>query len=212
MSHHTHGHTIHWAWAYDAVIQVMSLGREGRFRRRTLELAELQPGARALDVGCGTGSLAIAAARQQPTATIHGIDPAPEMIARAQAKATTAGVAPRFEVGIIEHLPYDDGSMDVVTSSIMMHHLPPETLSAGLAEILRVLTPGGRLVVVDFAGAGPLMHRLGALLRGESGHPTRHLDVVRDAVAKQGFTEPMLHPMKPGYLFGLVAQKPGADI
>lgn len=209
MSEHTDGHLIHWAWAYDAMVQVMSLGRARAFRQKTLGLAQLRPGQRMLDVGCGTGSLALEAARQQASAEIHGIDPAPEMIHRARAKATAAGVTIDFEQAVIERLPFDDASFDVVTSSIMLHHLPAETLHAGLAEVTRVLVPGGRLVVVDFAGAGPLMHRLGALLHGDGGHPTRHLDVVLEAVRAQGFDEPMVHAMKPGYLFGLVTQRAG---
>jgi ubiquinone/menaquinone biosynthesis C-methylase UbiE len=207
MHQHTDGHVLRHAWAYDAMVQVMSFGRAGAFRRRSLELSALAPGEHLLDVGCGTGSLAIEAARQRPDASILGIDPAPTMIAHARAKAARAGVQARFEEGVIEALPYEDARFDVVTSSIMMHHLPPETLAAGLAEIQRVLRPGGRLVVVDFAGAGPLLHKLGALMRGEHGPPDSHRDRVRDAVAAQGFTDPSLHTMRPSYLFGLVARR-----
>jgi hypothetical protein len=60
---------------------------------------------------------------------------------------------------------------------------------------------------VDFAGAGPLLHKLGALMRGEHGPPDSHRDRVRDAVAAQGFTDPSLHTMRPSYLFGLVARR-----
>ncbi len=209
MSHHTRGYTIHWAWAYDASLQVLSMGRERTFRRNTLALASLGPGLRLLDVGCGTGSLAIAAKRGEPTLEVHGIDPAEEMIARARAKATAGGVQVRFEPGIIEDLPFEDGSFDRVTSSIMLHHLPAETLRAGMAEVHRVLTPGGRLVVVDFVGGGPLLHRLASILHGEGGQPPRNAELVLEAVTAQGFAEPTLHPMKPSYLYGLVAQRAG---
>ncbi len=207
MHAHTDGHVMHRAWAYDAMVQVMSLGRARGFRRRTMALAELAPHESMLDVGCGTGSLAIEAGRQQPTASILGIDPSPEMIAFAQTKAGRHGITARFEEGLIEDLPCDDASFDLVTSSIMMHHLPPATMAAGMTELHRVLRPGGRLVVVDFAGSGPLMHKLGAMLRGEHGPPTRHQDRVRDAVSAAGFTDPTLHPMRPRYLFGLVATR-----
>jgi SAM-dependent methyltransferase len=83
-----------------------------------------------------------------------GIDPAPEMVELARRKAAQAGVRVRFEVGVIEVLPYLPDHFDVVLSSLMLHHLPDELKRRGLAEIHRVLKPAGRLVAVDF-GATP---------------------------------------------------------
>ncbi len=148
----TGGIVIRWAFFYDLLLKVVTLGREGRFRRRTIEIARLRPGERVLDVGCGTGTLALAAAEAVGrTGSIAGIDPSPEMIARARQKAARSGVDAKLEVGVVESLPHADQTFDVVLSSLMFHHLPDAELRrAGLAQILRVLAPGGRLVLIDF--------------------------------------------------------------
>jgi putative transposase len=96
----------------------------------------------------------VAATAAGPTGEIHGIDPAPEMVALAWQKAARAGVKARLDVGVIEALPYPPDYFDVVLSSLMLHHLPDEVKRRGLAEIHRVLRPAGRLVAVDF-GATP---------------------------------------------------------
>jgi ubiquinone/menaquinone biosynthesis C-methylase UbiE len=82
-----------------------------------------------------------------------GIDPSPEMIARAQRKAKRLGVDVAFQVGIIESLPFPDAYCDAVLSTLMIHHLPSELRECGAREIARVLKPGGRMLVVDFGKA-----------------------------------------------------------
>ena len=74
------------------------------------------------------------------------------MIETARRKAARAQVEVDFRVGVIEQLPYPDGSFDVVLSSLMMHHLPADLKPIGLAEIRRVLRPTGRLIIVDMKG------------------------------------------------------------
>ncbi len=142
-----------WPRFYDIVAKVLFFGREGKFRRTILEQAQLAPGETVLDVGCGTCTLAIAAKeRAGPSSVVHGIDATPGMIEVAERKARKAGADVRFQVGLIEKIPFPDGTFDLVLSSLMLHHLPEELQKKGLEEIRRVLKPGGRFLGVDFAG------------------------------------------------------------
>jgi demethylmenaquinone methyltransferase/2-methoxy-6-polyprenyl-1,4-benzoquinol methylase/phosphoethanolamine N-methyltransferase len=160
----THGRTIGW-WApfYDACGWLMSFGRLPDLRKETLRIAGLQPGESILDVGCGTGSLTLMAAEQLgPDARVAGIDASPEMIEQARKKASKKKREVDFRVAPIEQLPYGDAEFDAVLSSLMLHHLPDDLKAQGLAEVHRVLKPGGRLVVLDLLGfPGPLGHLFG---------------------------------------------------
>jgi ubiquinone/menaquinone biosynthesis C-methylase UbiE len=158
----TTGNVIHWANRYDLVVQFMALGQAGRLRRKTIEFARIAPGERVLDVGCGTGALTLLAKqRAGATGQVCGLDAAPEMIEVATHKAARQQADVDFRIGVIEQLPYPDGSFDVVLSSLMMHHLPADLKPMALAEIRRVLRrpdavsgkPNGRLVIVDFRGS-----------------------------------------------------------
>ncbi len=101
-------------------------------------------------LGVGTGGVTIPAKlRVGNQGAVAGIDPAPEMIAVARQKAKRAGLEIDFRVGVIEALPFPDQTFDAVTSSMMMHHLPKHVQVKGLAEIRRVLKPGGRLLIAD---------------------------------------------------------------
>ncbi len=150
----TQGATMQgWSRFYDILVKVVSFGREAKFRRTILDQAQLASGESVLDVGCGTGTLALAAKeRAGPSGVVQGIDATPGMIDVARRKAGKAGVEIEFQVGLIEELPFPDGTFDLVLSSLMLHHLPEELQRKGLEEIGRVLKPGGRFVAVDFAG------------------------------------------------------------
>ncbi len=149
----TRGRTIRW-WArfYDLFSWVMSLGQEPAIRRKALEVARLSPGHHLLDIGCNTGTLALAAWRRlQPEGKVFGIDASPEMIEIAQEKAMKRALRVSFQVSTIEDLPFPDASFDVVLSSFILHHLPRDLRSQGFAQVLRVLKPGGRFLAVDLA-------------------------------------------------------------
>jgi demethylmenaquinone methyltransferase/2-methoxy-6-polyprenyl-1,4-benzoquinol methylase/phosphoethanolamine N-methyltransferase len=147
----TEGNTIRWALFYDLLVKGILLGKEENLRASIVDLAQLQPGEKVLDVGCGTGSLAITAkVKAGASVEISGRDAAPEMIARARQKAAKAGVAIDFQAGVVEALDFPDDTFDVVLSSFMVHHLPGDLKAKAFAEIYRVLKPGGRLLVIDF--------------------------------------------------------------
>jgi ubiquinone/menaquinone biosynthesis C-methylase UbiE len=146
---HTDGVTMGWtAPFYDALCSSLGIGRS--FRRETLRLANVATGDQVLDVGCGTGVLTcLAADAVGPSGRATGIDPSAAMIAAARRNAALEGSSAAFRLAAIEALPYADSSFDVVLSSFMLHHLPPEVKRDGLREVYRVLKDGGRLLAVD---------------------------------------------------------------
>lgn len=149
----TRGLVITSAWRYDLLLWLGNLATRGEWqtlRERTADLALLRPGEAVLDVGCGTGTLALVAKQRVGSrGRVVGIDPSVQMIARARRKAARRGLAIEFQPGVIERLAFPDQSFDAVLSTFMMHQLPDDLKRQGLAEIARVLRPGGRLLVVD---------------------------------------------------------------
>jgi ubiquinone/menaquinone biosynthesis C-methylase UbiE len=160
----TQGRTIRWASHYDFVVKLLTLGRENTLRRQTLQQAAITSGETVLDVGCGTGTLTLLAKTETgDRGQVYGIDASPEMIAVARQKALQQQQAVDFQTGVIEALSFADGTFDVVLSSLMFHHLPPDLKQRGLMEIHRVLKPGGRLIVVDMKRPTTLVQRFGIM-------------------------------------------------
>jgi ubiquinone/menaquinone biosynthesis C-methylase UbiE len=150
----TSGSVLHAAAGYDWLLWLVTFGRERIFRERVLRLARLEPGESVLDVGCGTGTLAIAAKRHAgPTGPVYGIDASPEMIARASRKARKAGLEVFFKNALAQALPFPDAHFDAVLTTIMLHHLPRTARQECALEMRRVLKPRGRVLAVDFARA-----------------------------------------------------------
>lgn len=156
-SHHTdsldtEGITLSWAAFYDLFTRILFGGQIKKMMQSTVKLANIQPGEKAMDVGCGTGTLAILAKQTAgQKATLYGVDASPQMIERAQEKARNAGVDVTFQTGLVESIQFPDGTFDVVMNSLMFHHLPSTELKrSALAEMYRTLKPGGRLLVIDF--------------------------------------------------------------
>lgn len=129
---------------------MVALTRERLWRGLTVKHLAPQPGDAILDVGCGTGSLALLAARAQPQATVVGLDPDPEVLAVARDKDTQGRV--RWLTGMGDALVDAVGaeSMDAVMSSLVLHQCPVPVKRAVLASMFAVLRPGGRLVIADY--------------------------------------------------------------
>jgi SAM-dependent methyltransferase len=191
----TKGLTLAGGWRYDLHGWLTDLflfrGQVRKLRLRTIDLARLQPGDTVLDVGCGTGTLALQVRRRAGrVGRVAGIDPASEQIARARAKAAQRHVPIDFQVGVIEHLAFPNETFDVVFSTLMMHHLPASLKRQGLAEIARVLKPGGRLVIADFTRK---QERQGRAARFHAGGSGLHdlAAFIQDAGFEQVETEEM---------------------
>jgi ubiquinone/menaquinone biosynthesis C-methylase UbiE len=159
---------------YDPVVALTT--RERLFKRRLLEQLSPEPAQRILDLGCGTGTLALLVKQAEPRAEVHGLDADPEILGRARAKAEQRGRSDiSFARGLSSELPYADGYFDRVISTLFFHHLTADVKLQTAAEIARVLRPGGELHLADWGrSSDPLMAALSLGIRLLDGsEPTR---------------------------------------
>jgi len=141
----------HAAPLYDWLAPLMTLGSEARLHRHVLPLLDLDTTTSVLDVGCGTGTLTRQIVDAMPPTANHwvvGIDAAEAMIAVAQRKSgNRPGLA--FNAALAEDLPYPARSFDRAVSTFFFHHLNADLKKRSLAELWRVLRPGGSAVILD---------------------------------------------------------------
>ena len=218
MHQHTHenppqteGRLIRWGSSYDLLVNILTLGQARRLRRMTVDLVLLETGDSVLDVGCGTAAVTLPAKqRVGDTGEAAGIDPSPEMIEVARRKARRAGLEIDFRVGVIESLPYPDETFDAVTSSLMMHHLPETLQVAGLAEVMRVLKPAGRLLIADMMRPGTsILERISSHLSLHHGHRHRlGIEKLIPLLERARFTENNLLEERFLFVGFLRARKP----
>ncbi|HJS20068.1 MAG TPA: class I SAM-dependent methyltransferase [Anaerolineales bacterium] len=141
--------------------------RDVRYKSLLIEQADIRAGQSVLDLGCGTGTLAIMAKQAQPAANVSGLDADPQMLKVARYKSSKENTPVNFNEGMTYSLPYPDESFDRVLSSIMIHHLKTPDKKRTAQEVFRVLKPGGHLHIVDFGKPvtwygkmlGPILHR-----------------------------------------------------
>jgi ubiquinone/menaquinone biosynthesis C-methylase UbiE len=182
------GRTIGTPRLYDLVTAILFAGRRRQAFRSLATAAEARPGDRILDVGCGTGFFVrLLAETVGPKGEVLGVDAAPEMVAHAAAKSRSIANC-RFDVGSASALAYPDGSFDVVVSSLTLHHLAAEDQLPAVKEMLRLLRPGGRLLIAEFQA--PTGHGW-KLLLGPTGLAAMEGAVPRleAMVAEAGFAE-----------------------
>ena len=147
-----------WLAFYDPMVKL--LGADSA-RTTLLDHADLQPGHRVLDIGCGTGTFVSHIKTLYPDVEVVGLDPDPKALARASRKSQRGGVSIQLDQGFADELPYPDRSFDRVFSCFMFHHLPAAERESALREVRRVLKPTGRFHLVDFST--PESHTSGRL-------------------------------------------------
>jgi ubiquinone/menaquinone biosynthesis C-methylase UbiE len=149
---------------YDRGMRILTLGRLKQARRDVAALIE--PGQWVLDIGCGTGALAVLMA--QRGAQVVGVDIAPPMLAIAARRVREAGLEERVklrELGAVElDTAFPNQSFDCITSSLVFSELSPDEMDYTLRQCHRLLVPGGQLVITDEVLSDSLLSRWATLL------------------------------------------------
>jgi ubiquinone/menaquinone biosynthesis C-methylase UbiE len=187
---------------YDPLVGLLM--RERTLRQKFLEQADIGRNNNVLDLGCGTGTMAILIRQRRPESTVVGVDGDPKVLDIARRKAAKASLSIQFDKSLADRLPYSEGSFDRVLCSLVLHHLTYDGKIGALREARRVLKPGGSVHIADF---GPPVGWYAALVarlvaRGE--RLRENLEGrLPQLMAKAGFQE----IKEPGYLntiFGTV--------
>lgn len=177
-------------WAlplYDPLTKLFGIGR---VRESLLEGADLARASRTLDIGCGTGTLALAIKRRYPHLNVVGIDPDPKALEQARQKADRASAAIQFIQGFSEELHYGNGIFDRVFSSFMFHHVPDEKKPQMLREVFRVLAPGGSFHMLDMARSTDQEHQGSVKFHGMSKHMMQNSDpLILKLLQQAGFSD-----------------------
>lgn len=175
---------------YDAHHAPRAYGDEAQTRQRMLDAAHVAQGERVLDVGCGTGTLAIAAARRVgERGAVVGVDASAEMIEFARAKALAESAVVSFEQAPAHALPFPDAQFDVVLCALALHHVPEPERTQAVAEMRRVLVPTGRVLIVEYGRSIGLRALLRPLALLHALRAPKLLDEAATALRQAGFTD-----------------------
>ncbi len=183
---------------YDLMNTILSLGRHGHWRRRAVRRMNLRADGRYLDVGCGTGDVAMEILRQCPGCGVVGVDPAEGMLDLGRRKLAAAHLENRaaLQVGDAMALPLEADSFDGAIAAFCLRNVTDRT--ACLAEMGRVVRPGGLVVILELTTPRGWLMRLGHRIYTRGLAPLLGGIVARDRGAYR-------------YLVDSVMDFPGAD-
>jgi ubiquinone/menaquinone biosynthesis C-methylase UbiE len=187
---------MHVGRAHDLVAELLFVGQRRRVYRRLAALSRTQPGDNVLDVGCGDGYLTrIMADAAGPSGSAHGVDPSAEAITRA--RHVTGLPNCTYSEGIAQDLEAPDESYDVVVTGLMLHHLPETERSQAVAEMRRVLRPGGRLLIAEFRP--PTSRLVRRLIRRIASPAMQHnpINLIDPMVSDAGFEQVQSGDVRP---------------
>jgi ubiquinone/menaquinone biosynthesis C-methylase UbiE len=180
-----------WTGLYDLAIALLT--REKIWRQALIGDLDPRVHDTILDVGCGTGTLAVLIALAAPGSQVTGLDPDTAILERARAKAVRRGAPVMFVEGFAQDADSAGGPFDKVTSSLVFHQVPMEGKRAGFAAIWRALKPGGSLHVADYGlQRTPLMRRLFRQVQRLDGFENTEpnaLGMLPDLIKEAGFVE-----------------------
>ncbi|RJP93933.1 MAG: methyltransferase domain-containing protein [Desulfobacteraceae bacterium] len=209
----TRGRTLDYAAnVYDFFESILLLGKQAEYDQKIIQLLDLKPSDKVLDLGCGTGVLCKMIGEKLDTqsgGSVTGIDAAGNMIKVARKKRGAANIY--FKAMAAENLDFEDECFDAVVSSLFFHHVPLDLKEKALSEAYRVLKPGGRLVIAD-------MHRPTTMMGAIVSHISRWFfmqpqiaenirGVLPQLIASAGFAQPHIETMYFGYIAVFTSRK-----
>ena len=188
--------------------------REDQFKSHLIRQAQIEPGDRVLDLGCGTATLTLLIKQIHPQSEVVGLDGDPRILAIARAKAANAGVEISLDHGMAFEMPYPDEAFDRVLSNLVLHHLTTENKQRALREVVRILRPSGELHVVDFGKPHTAWARLISRTMQRFEQAEDNLKGLLPAMFRQAGFDRVAETTRYATLFGTLSlyqgQKPGS--
>jgi ubiquinone/menaquinone biosynthesis C-methylase UbiE len=210
---HTRGRTLdRAAGVYDFFESILLLGKQTEYDQKIVELLDLKPSDKVLDLGCGTGVLCKMIGEHVDAhagGKVIGIDAAGKMIAVARKKRSAPNI--QFEAMAAENLCFENRKFNAVVSSLFFHHVPLDLKKKALSEAYRVLKPGGRIVIAD-------MHLPTTWMGAVVSHVSRWFfmqpqiaenirGVLPELIVSAGFAPPKIQEMYFGYIAVFTSSK-----
>jgi demethylmenaquinone methyltransferase/2-methoxy-6-polyprenyl-1,4-benzoquinol methylase len=196
---------------YDLMNRLLSLGLDRRWRRKAVSALRPGAGRRYLDIGCGTGDMAIEIVRQCPGALVVGIDPAGRMLEIAAQRVRKAGLkgSIRLQTGDAAELAFEDGSFAGTVTAFCIRNVMRQ--ARAIREMRRVLAPGGRAVILELTVPHNRVLRLGHRLHTACLVPLAGRLVARNAEAYRYLVDSVRHFRRPQELLAMMAEAGFSD-